>query len=108
MARLKAIIEIILLVDLGERARDLKKCVSWVPQKMFFLSLLMFAAKPRQRGAKCRGERAFNINRKHDLFHLRYFEKRPLEPGYKMCSPQKKKVYHGLKKSEVDRLYREL
>ena len=48
-------------------------------------------AKPRQRDAKCRGERAFNINRKHGLFHPRYFENGPLEPGYKMCSLQKKK-----------------
>ena len=37
MASLKAIIEIILLVDLGECARDLTKCVPWVPEDIFFL-----------------------------------------------------------------------
>ena len=91
MARLKAIIDIILLVGLGECARDLTRCVPWVPDIFFSYRYWWFAAKPRQRGAKCRGERAFNINRKHGLFHLRYFENGPLEPGYKMCNLQKKK-----------------
>ena len=50
MVPLKAIIEIILLVDLGECARDLTKCVSWVPENIFFLSILMVRS-PRQRGA---------------------------------------------------------
>ena len=33
MSRLKAIIEIILLINLGECARDLTKCVVWSQQK---------------------------------------------------------------------------
>ena len=62
-------------------------------QRIFFsYRYRWFVAKPRQRGAKCRGERAFNINRKHGLFHPRYFENGPLEPGYKMCNLQKKKT----------------
>ena len=92
MARLKAIIDIILLVGLGECARDLTRCVPWVPDIFFSYRYWWFAAKPRQRGAKCRGERAFNINRKHGLFHPRYFENGPLEPGYKMCNLPKKKT----------------
>ena len=32
-----SIIEIILLVGLGECARDLTKCVPWVPEDFFFL-----------------------------------------------------------------------
>ena len=40
-ARLKAIMEIILLVYLGKCARDLTKCVPWVPEDIFFLSILM-------------------------------------------------------------------
>ena len=50
MAPLKAIFEIILPVDLGECARDLTKCVSWVPENNFFLSILMVRS-PCQRGA---------------------------------------------------------
>ena len=41
MARLKAIIEIILLFGLGECARDLTKCVPWVPEDIFFSLILM-------------------------------------------------------------------
>ena len=37
MARLKAIVEIILLVGLGEYACDLTKCVRWVPDDIFFV-----------------------------------------------------------------------
>ena len=37
MARLKAITAIILLVGLGECARDLTKCVPWVQDDFFFL-----------------------------------------------------------------------
>ena len=40
-ARLKPITEIILLVGLGECARDLTKCVPWVPEDIFFLSILV-------------------------------------------------------------------
>ena len=62
-------------------------------QRIFFsYRYRWFVAKPRQRGAKCRGERAFNINRKHGLFHPRYFENGPLEPGYKMCNLPKTKT----------------
>ena len=41
MARLKAIIGIILLFGLGECARDLTKCVPWVPEVTFFSLILM-------------------------------------------------------------------
>ena len=84
----------------------------WYKNKNTFCKLKLcsyrywwLAAKPRQRGAKCGGERAFNINRKHGLFYLKYFENGPLEPGYKMCSlqknplkwsPQKRSTYHEL------------
>ena len=46
--------------------------VPWVPEDIFFLSILMV-----------RGEAASTklSNRKHDLFHIRYFENGPLEPG---------------------------
>ena len=40
-----------------------------------------FAAKPRQQGAECQETGALS-NRKHGLFHIRYFENGPLEPGY--------------------------
>ena len=40
-ARLKAIMETILLVDLGKCARDLTKSVPWVPEDIIFLSILM-------------------------------------------------------------------
>ena len=53
--------------------------------------LLIDTDDSRQRGAKCRGERAFNINRQQGLFYLRYFEKGHLEPGYKIFSLQKAK-----------------
>lgn len=33
------------------------------------------------------------------IFHLRYFEDGPLEPGCKMSGLQTKKLYHGLHKS---------
>ena len=42
IARLKAIIEITLLFGLGECARDLTKCLAWVPEDIFF-SLIMMA-----------------------------------------------------------------
>ena len=58
-----SIIEILLLVGLGECARDLTKCVPWVPEYIFSLSILLIRGEARQRGAKCRGEKAFNINR---------------------------------------------
>ena len=50
-----SIIEIILLVGLGECARDLTTCVPWVQDDFFFL---IDTDGSRQRGAKCRGERA--------------------------------------------------
>ena len=40
-----------------------------------------FAAKPRQRGAKRRERKIALSNRKHGLFHIRYFENGPLEPA---------------------------
>ena len=41
MARLKAIVEITLLLGLGECARDLTRCVPWVPEDIFFLLILI-------------------------------------------------------------------
>ena len=42
-----------------------------------------FVAKPRQRGAQAeRQETGALSNRKHSLFHIRYFENGSLEPGY--------------------------
>ena len=67
MARVKAIIEIILLVGLGECARDLTKCVPWVPKDIF----------------------SYRYWYTHS-FRLMYFENGPLELGYKMCSLRKK------------------
>ena len=62
-----------------------------------------------ERGAKCRGERAFNINGKHGLFYLRYFENGPLEPGYKICSLQKKTLtWSPQKRSRPGLTYHEL
>ena len=81
-------------------------------QRIFFsYRYRWLVAKPRQRGAKCRGERAFNINRKHGLFHPRYFESGPLEPGYKMCILQKKKktlTWSPQKRSRPALTYHEL
>ena len=57
----------------------------------FFYRYWWFATKLLQRGAKCRGERAFNINPWASSFHLRYFESGPLKPAYKVCSLPKKK-----------------
>ena len=62
------VIEIILLVGLGECARDLTKWVPWVPEDIFSYRYWWFVVKRRRRGAKCRGERAFNINRYQALF----------------------------------------
>ena len=110
-ACLKAIIAIILLVGFGECASDLTKCVPWVPEDIFFFYRCWWlAAKPLQRGAKCRGERAFNINPWARLFHLRYFENGPLEPGYKVCSLPKKKKSNMLstKRSRPALTYQEL
>ena len=52
MARLKAIIEISLLVGLGQCACDLTNCVHWVLEDVLFLSILMIRGK----AASMRGE----------------------------------------------------
>ena len=66
---------------------------------LFFYRYWWFAGKPLQRGAKCRGEKAFNINPWARLF--RYFENGPLErtsgtdlwnQGTKCVVYQKKKI----------------
>ena len=57
-----------------------------------FLSILMVRGEAASTRREVRRGRAFNINRKHGLFYLKYFENGPLEPGYKMCSLQKKKT----------------
>ena len=41
LARLKTIVEIILLVGLGECARDLTRCAPWVPEDIFFLLIVI-------------------------------------------------------------------
>ena len=51
----------------------------------FFYRYWWFAAKPRQRGAKRREKKITREpyqTRKHGLFHIRYFDNGPLEPGY--------------------------
>ena len=45
----------------------------WVPEDIFFLSILLVRGEVKS-GALS--------NRKHGLFHIRYFENGPLEPGY--------------------------
>ena len=52
-------------------AYKMPRLLPWVPEDIFFLSILMV-----------RGEAASTSNRKHGLFHIRYFENGPLEPGY--------------------------
>ena len=52
----------------------------------FFLSLLMVrgeAASPRREAPREKNNVSGALsNRKHGLFHIRYFENGPLEPGY--------------------------
>ena len=49
----------------------------------FLIDTHRWVAKPRQRGAQAeRQETGALSNRKHGLFHIRYFENGPLEPGY--------------------------
>ena len=85
-----SIIEIILLVGLGECARDLTKSVPWVPEDLFFLSILMVRGKAASTRREVPRRKSFNLT-STGLFHLRYFEDGRLEPGCKMCSLQKKK-----------------
>ena len=91
MARLKAIIEISLLVGLGKCACDLTKCIPWVTEDILFLSILMIRGKAASmRREVPRIKEHLISNRKRSLFYLKYFETGPLEPGYKMCNLQKK------------------
>ena len=76
-----SVIEIILLVGLGECACDLTKCVPRVPEDIFFL----IDTDGSRRSAE---DKELLIST--GLFHLRYFEDGPLEPGCKICSLQKK------------------
>ena len=85
MARLKAINEIILLVGLGECARDLTKCVPWVPKDIF----------------------SYRYWYTHS-FRLMYFENGPLELGYKMCSLRKTLTRSPQKRSKPALTYHEL
>ena len=85
MARVKAIIEIILLVGLGECARDLTKCVPWVPKDIF----------------------SYRYWYTHS-FRLMYFENGPLELGYKMCSLRKTLTRSPQKRSKPALTYHEL
>ena len=59
-------------------------------QKVFFsYRYWWLAAKPRQQGVKRRQKKKTYqtlSNRKHCLFHIRYFENGPLEPGYSWWS----------------------
>ena len=48
-----SVIEIILFVGLGECARDLTKCVSWIPEDVFFFSSILIA---RDKAASARRE----------------------------------------------------
>ena len=87
MARVKAIIEIILLVGLGECVRDLTKCVPWVPKDIFSYRYWYTYS-----------------------FRLMYFENGRLELGYKMCSLRKKKTstWSPQKRSKPASTYHEL
>ena len=53
--------------------------VPWVPEDIFFLSILMV----RGEAASTRREALSGAlsNRTQGLFHIRYFENGPLEPG---------------------------
>ena len=86
-----SIIEIILLVGLGECARDLTKCVPRVPEDFFFLSILMVRGKAASTRREVPRRKSFNLI-STGLFNLRYFEDGPLEPGCKMYSLPKKKT----------------
>ena len=57
------------IVNLFTESRNV---LPWVPEDIFFLSILMV------RGVSVSGALS---NRKHGLFHIRYFENGPLEPG---------------------------
>ena len=85
-----SIIEFILLVGLGECARDLTKCVPWIPEDFFFLSMLMVRGEAASTRREVPRRKSFNLI-STSLFHLRYFEDGPVEPGFKMCSLQNKK-----------------
>ena len=102
-----SIIKIILLVGLGECARDLTNCEPWIPEDIF---LLIDTDGSRWGGvneARSAEERELSIST--GLFHLRYFEDRPPEPGCKMCSLQKKKItWSPQKQSRPALTYHEL
>ena len=58
-------------------------------QKFFFLSSILIvrgeAASTRREAPREKNNRSVSgalSNRKHGLFHIRYFENGPLEPGY--------------------------
>ena len=88
MACLKAVSsKFYLLVGLGECARDLIKCVPWVPEDIFFLIGTDGSWQSRINDAQIAEEKELSIST--DLFHRRYFEDGPPEPGCKMCSLQK-------------------
>ena len=58
-----------MLVGLGECARDLTKCVPWVPEDIFFLSILMVRGVNEAPSAE---EKELSIST--GLFRLRYFD----------------------------------
>ena len=75
-----------MLVGLGECARDLTKCVPWVPEDIFFLIDTDGSRRSRVNEARSAEEKELLIST--GLFHLRYG---PKDPGCKICSLQKKK-----------------
>ena len=59
---------------------------SWVPEDIFFLSILM-QVREESASTMCEAprEKKYNVsgalsNRKHGLFHIKYFENGPPEP----------------------------
>ena len=76
-----SVIEIILFVGLGECACDLTKSVSWIPEDFFFLIDTDSSWQSCISEARSTEEKELLIS--PSLFHLRYFEDRPLEPECK-------------------------
>ena len=67
----------------------MKQIVSQVFRSVFFLSSILIvhgeAASTRREVPREKNNRSVSgalSNRKHGLFHIRYFENGPLEPGY--------------------------
>ena len=85
MARLKDIIEIILLVSLGECAYELTKCVPWVPEDIFFLII-------RGNEARSAEEKELLISTVNTVYFILGVLKRDLWSQGAKCVVWKKKL----------------